>query len=868
MTPASLDDLLQPLGRRIEQVAIEPAAVRAGWARLVRPILKVLGWQPTFRTEAITVLLDALAVDRCSDLHATAKEEIESKLASALQELADNVAGAERACVVNGRIPVAHAAWLRRLFEIVVHAARAAVHVSPEPSGSGGSSNAAWRLGARRVAACIDRVQLLPPLTVATAPDAPLVAGDVSANPNVGSSPPPSEHQRHCRLIELQLSALDHLMDAARAETEFLARKRRLLEAARRLLLETSAVLPLDPAGTGPRTRAITQQIMHIDRLEAAGVSPDIALLHQAKSALSRGDRQKLHAVLAALDGAALGAGDAATAGLTQRAIDRMWGGGDPLGEAARNASLVRSGGELFGGDVMSQVKRAYRSAHATLARTASKLSAEQRETYRLALDYLAPGGDRATFSALLAVDGCFDVGAALCPVRVTEIETRLRTVPYPTEDMILLPARTITDVPQAVIDDPRTLLMSLASGRLLARKFVRKEERKKQRTRFVGEVRVYVLDGSSSMVENGSRGARARMRDAILLAEIATLLRRFTDGGLASRVVLYYRYFTKKLGPLTRVASHAEALAAIGDVVGTVRSGGTHIERALLASFDQVRKARDEDPDLASAQIVLITDGDALVREDVVRKAREDIGRLPVGVSVIALGEENPTLRALVARQRARGERAFYHFLSDASLAEICDGLVDRSGALHLPEDMDMAGATRGERAAALKAQLGDLLDELSTRDQLRRVEPFDTGAEDAAAFAELGLLPPALSEGQRAHREVQARDRRALQKRFAVWFPPAVRKQPAPGSSSPEPAAEQQDDIDAVVVALSTVAEVVGELGGSGLSRRADAIELMERLLPDARLSPARYHAVLREHHAEVEAALRAVHEATGMV
>ncbi len=70
--------------------------------------------------------------------------------------------------------------------------------------------------------------------------------------------------------------------------------------------------------------------------------------------------------------------------------------------------------------------------------------------------------------------------------------------------------------------------------------------------------------------------------------------------------------------------------------------------------------------------------------------------------------------------------------------------------------------------------------------------------------------------------------------------------------------------EDIDAIEILLATVAEVVREVGGSSLARRADAIELLERLLPDARLSPARYFAVLREHPAPLAPALAAVHAA----
>ena len=62
----------------------------------------------------------------------------------------------------------------------------------------------------------------------------------------------------------------------------------------------------------------------------------------------------------------------------------------------------------------------------------------------------------------------------------------------------------------------------------------------------------------------------------------------------------------------------------------------------------------------------------------------------------------------------------------------------------------------------------------------------------------------------------------------------------------------------------AFASIAEVVALLGSSPLARQADAIELLERLLPDAGLSPARYRAVLREYPDAVSASLRALHDA----
>jgi hypothetical protein len=321
-------------------------------------------------------------------------------------------------------------------------------------------------------------------------------------------------------------------------------------------------------------------------------------------------------------------------------------------------------------------------------------------------------------------------------------------------------------------------------------------------------------------------------------------------------RVVLFYRYFTKRLGPVVRVDSGPSALAAIGDVLGTPRSGGTDIEQALVSSFALLREEGQRDPDLARAQIVLVTDGEAAVREEVVQEAREQAGAsrsaaaaisgsVPIQVSVIALGEENPALRGIVARQRARGERAFYHHLSDEALREICDGRLHSGAAIHLP-------AARGELLSALRAELDALLDDLAA-EEARRAARRRAGEPASPAFA--------IVEGALARREAEERDHRALEARFDRWFP-----QPADGGAGPLPALGtlEREDVEAARVVLATVAEVVGETGGPAPARRADAIEILERLLPDARLPPGRYDEALREHAAHLAPALAAVHAA----
>jgi hypothetical protein len=333
-------------------------------------------------------------------------------------------------------------------------------------------------------------------------------------------------------------------------------------------------------------------------------------------------------------------------------------------------------------------------------------------------------------------------------------------------------------------------------------------------------------------MLKQGQGGARARMRDAILLAELATMLRRQTESARKVRLTLYYRYFTRQLSELVRVEKPNEILAAMGDVVGTTRTGGTDIQSALVSSFELIRDAKKGDPDLARASIVLVTDGQAPIDAEILRKAREEAAGVAIGVSVIALGEENAVLRELVARQRARGERAFYHHVGDARLESLCAGDVGKGRSPHAR----LGSADSPER---LKRSIEDVLVELD--DLSRELRPA-TGASDGALALD----------------EAAMRDHASLERRYARWFPAPAK----PDSPRAEVDASLRDDLEAARVVLASVAEVVGELAGDPLHRRADAIELIERLMPDARLTPARYAEVLAHAAPELGAALAAVH------
>src|SRR5262249_43177950 len=101
-------------------------------------------------------------------------------------------------------------------------------------------------------------------------PPTPTPTATPTATPTpTSTSTPTSNTDLHGgRLIEVELAAIDHLLDAANEEGELLGRRRRLLEAARQMLLESSAAVPLDPQGLEARRRYLAREIARLDRLE------------------------------------------------------------------------------------------------------------------------------------------------------------------------------------------------------------------------------------------------------------------------------------------------------------------------------------------------------------------------------------------------------------------------------------------------------------------------------------------------------------------------------------------------------------------------------------------------------------------------
>jgi hypothetical protein len=307
-------------------------------------------------------------------------------------------------------------------------------------------------------------------------------------------------------------------------------------------------------------------------------------------------------------------------------------------------------------------------------------------------------------------------------------------------------------------------------------------------------------------------------------------------------------------------VATPEEALAAIPEVVGTIRTGGTDIQEALLASFAQIREAVEADPDLAAAQVVLVTDGEAPVDAAVLERARAEAGRMPIGVSIVALGVENPALRQLAARQRERGERVFYQFVDDQELASIVSG-VSAGLPVHLPP-----GASGVELSGEVRRVVGEIAQHLRGIDAAE----IARAAELPAGLGEVGLSPEtALDLGSRARLAALENDRVTLEHSFLRLFPHPDGSEAAgaAGAAAPRPPARRHRAaaLADVLTALATVTEVVDLVGASALERQADAVEILERLLRDTGVAPWEYAALVQQPPPALREALRAVHGAS---
>jgi hypothetical protein len=793
---------LEKIAERIGRLARRPEQVRRFWAKVAGPWFRLIRWTPRLSTDKIAQLSSFLG---------SPKVDFEGRvggrlLRAAIAELEANVALTERQVVVFGELQTANVSWLWRLFQLVYRAQQ----WLEDPDSR--SKQMLFRAEGQHHGAD------------------PLAIYDSRGQP--GSL----------------MRCVEPLIEVARGEARFLGRRRRMLQAARRLLLEAAAAANIKPEAVQIRRAYLSAQITRIDRLQAAGLSPEIDLTMQLRQAADRGDLPGVHVAMTAISELAASAGDVGATELANRGLDQLWGDRDRCDPREGMDSMALSIQETFGSQIVGTVGKAYADAPAQLPELRRRWGEEYDEYFfTMAARYLTERPGWATLCAATSVDGCFDVGGVASPARAGEANRTIREVRFPTQNLQLSNAQAIEDIPNALIEDPRTVMPWFAAGRLLTRRYVLDAVKRDDIPKHKTEIRFYVLDGSASML-----GVRARMRDAILLAELGTMTERMNDAYRRLSPVLYYRYFNLEASETRRIATREQALAAISEVVSTIRVGGTDIQAALLDSFAQIEAARSASAELAQAQIVLVTDGAAPVDESAISIARARCADLPIGVSIIALGEENSALRKLAANQHAHGEQIFYQFMDDYELHDVIEG---RTAGLpiHLPREM-----LDQKISAELKAVVADMEQHTRRLD----TEALEGATALPAAIAEVDLRPDQLDETTRARIEAANRDQQALQQRFLRWFPRVPERAPEPFASKLD-----EKNVERTGRVLAVVLEAMEMAAARSLDLQLDAIEIVERLLLDEHLLPWRYADTLKRYPGRLARVLTAIHAAAGV-
>lgn len=432
-----------------------------------------------------------------------------------------------------------------------------------------------------------------------------------------------------------------------------------------------------------------------------------------------------------------------------------------------------------------------------------------------LGIAFKLDDGMREMFDLASGCARYFDVEDTLSEEVVAQDPRKVRQgprrVPYPTQALTLETTSKLDELSNFVISDPRSILYDVASGRQLVRAYVTDEAPPEPKKMKRTAVRVYVCDASGSM-----QGARARFRDAIVLAELANLRRKALAGEPFDPI--YFSFFNDQPRELARVDNaHAAGRQLKRLFQESPAEGQTDITLALMAAFDSIRAARGTDPYLARATVVLVTDGEDRVELELLRKERAPMDDLHIALSFISLGEENPDLRALVEEERAAGVRAFYHHLTDAEIASAPTDFDARFRTL-LPQDLSPSP----EALEALLSNL-DALDQIAQgRAEAERERPRPQESFDA-------LFPRTPSEpGGSAN---------------ASSAPPA---------STPEERARISDVLDAVAEAASLA--LADE-------RAQESVTLLEHLLGLYEIPLPRYLELLGAQDARIDAALERV-------
>ena len=455
-----------------------------------------------------------------------------------------------------------------------------------------------------------------------------------------------------------RLASAEYYADRARGNVADTAQKRKDLDLAHELLLRMSA----EERSDRERMRQLRIEVSEArDRVRLAPAVKSLNDLVKHLRHTARRDPKTAWRSMRSLYERAVEAGDKQLADLAQQGLDAML----PVEPKAR-AKLAEQH-EL---KRLLNWKEPQLSTNATASEQLPAGGSPQTDAVNDVLAQLAFDLDENQQRALELAAGCarfFDIEDSLSE-ELVEAELKAtrpvqRRVPYPTQVMTYEFTNSLDQVHNFVVSQPGSIVLDLAAGRQVLRQYLEEEPPPKPKRVMKTAVRVYVLDASGSM-----HGARARFRDAILIAELNAIRVKAKQG--VPFDPLYFSFFNDTPSRLARVDSGQEATRQIEALFRTSPAEGqTDITLALMSAFDSIRMAQGRDPYLARATVVLVTDGEDGVDLELIRKTRKPFEGLEFALSFISLGEENPDLKSLIIEQREEGSRAFYHHLSDQEI-------------------------------------------------------------------------------------------------------------------------------------------------------------------------------------------------------
>jgi hypothetical protein len=545
--------------------------------------------------------------------------------------------------------------------------------------------------------------------------------------PRGGSRPPPRDSR---------VAAARYFADRAAASSLDLLKKRRDLDVAHEILLSIDSKMD--------------REVVHALRAEVAtarGEAHDEARAQTGDAATAvseayaRGDASAAWTGLVEMYRGAIQSGDSELAAASRLAIEGLTPHihGSVDGSRDRAALFLQAVGPGPIADLSKrQVSDPKGSANPAdeLARVAFNLTQERFQVFELAVG----AGRFFDVEASETEEVDVDTGPAAGP---------RHRVPYPTPDMRIDYARSAAEVRDFLIADPRLIHYELANGTQLVRAYFEAPPREARRRVRRGTIRAYVCDASGSM-----RGARARFRDAVLIAELNNLCVKAARG--REFEPLYYSFFNDVPTELQRIESPGQARGLIERLFReSPAAGRTNITYAVEAAFHAIREARGVDPDLARATVVLVTDGEDRVDLETIRAVRAPVGDIEITLNLIQLGEENPDLKALALEQRAHGRRAFYYHLTDA---EVRSSRTDFDTGVRtlMPRRADI-------ELAADDPEIRKALDALAAIGRRRRSNGIMAGPKPETRFD--ALFPREASEGGKGEDALRLRTLDILQ-------------------------------------------------------------------------------------------------------